>query len=45
MLVHEQFDGVTVLWSMVTAGFFREEQEGLVERALGLARERGLAAA
>jgi len=42
-LVHENVDGVTVLWSMTTAGFFREEQEGLVERAVALARERGLA--
>lgn len=42
-LVHENVDGVTVLWSMTTAGFFREEQEGLIERAVALARARGLA--
>ena len=43
-LVHENADGVTVLWSLVTAGFYPEEQEGLIERAVELARERGLAA-
>jgi hypothetical protein len=35
-LVHEQRDGVTVLWSLRTAGFYREEQEELIERALEL---------
>jgi hypothetical protein len=35
-LVHEQRDGVTVLWSLRTAGFYREEQEELIERALTL---------
>ena len=35
-LVHEQRGGVTVLWSLRTAGFYREEQEELIERALAL---------
>jgi hypothetical protein len=33
-LVHEQRGGVAVLWSLRTAGLYREEQEELVERAL-----------
>ena len=43
-LVHEQHDGIAVFWSMRTAGFFREEQDELIDRAVALARERGLAA-
>ena len=43
-LVHQNAGEVTVLWSMRTAGFFREEQDELIERAIALARERGLAA-
>jgi hypothetical protein len=41
-LVHEQRDGVTVLWSLRTAGFFREEQDDLIARAVRFARERKL---
>jgi hypothetical protein len=41
-LVHHQRAGVHVLVSTMTAGFYPEEQEGLVERALAFARERGL---
>jgi hypothetical protein len=33
-LVREQRDGVTVLWSLRTAGFYREEQEDLIARAV-----------
>ncbi|HEY8582007.1 MAG TPA: hypothetical protein VIL49_03640 [Capillimicrobium sp.] len=44
-LVHEQRGDVTVLWSLVTAGFFPEEQEGLIERAVAFARANGLVAA
>jgi hypothetical protein len=43
-LVHEQRDGVTVLWSMRTAGLYREEQEDLIARAVRFARERALVA-
>lgn len=43
-LVYEHRDGVTVLWSLRTAGLFREEQDDLVARAVELARERGLVA-
>lgn len=39
-LVYEQRDGVAVLWSLRTAGFYREEQEELVERALRFAAGR-----
>ncbi|MDA0183091.1 hypothetical protein OJ997_22470 [Solirubrobacter phytolaccae] len=39
-LVYEQRDGVAVLWSLCTAGFYREEQEELIERALAFARVR-----
>ena len=39
-LVYEQRDGVAVLWSLRTAGFYREEQEELIERALEFARVR-----
>jgi hypothetical protein len=41
-LVYEQREGVAVLWSLATAGFFREEQDGLIERAVRFARERGV---
>jgi hypothetical protein len=41
-LVHHQRAGMHVLVSTLTAGFFREEQEGLLDRALAFARERGL---
>jgi hypothetical protein len=43
-LVYEHRDGVTVLWSLRTAGFLREEQDDLIARAVELARERGLVA-
>jgi hypothetical protein len=43
-LVYEQRDGVAVLWSLRTAGFYRDEQEDLIERALRFARDRGLRA-
>lgn len=43
-LVYEQRDGVAVLWSLRTAGFYREEQEDLIERAVRFARERGVIA-
>ena len=39
-LVYEQRDGVAVLWSLRTAGFYREEQEDLIERALRFAADR-----
>jgi hypothetical protein len=39
-LVHEQRDGVAVLWSLRTAGMYREEQEDLIERALRFAADR-----
>lgn len=39
-LVYEQREGVAVLWSLRTAGFYREEQEDLIERALEFARVR-----
>jgi hypothetical protein len=35
-LVQEQRDGVTVLWSLRTAGLYRAEQEELIERAASL---------
>jgi hypothetical protein len=41
-LVYELRDDVVVLWSMRTAGLLREEQDDLIARAVGLARERGL---
>ncbi|MBE2318905.1 hypothetical protein DVA67_023230 [Solirubrobacter sp. CPCC 204708] len=44
-LVYEQRDGVAVLWSLRTAGFYREEQEDLIARAVLVARERGVVAA
>lgn len=43
-LVYEHRDGVTVLWSLRTAGFLREEQDDLIARAVALARERALVA-
>ena len=42
-IIHHCRSGQHVLVSTVTAGFYREEQEGLLERALAFARERGLA--
>lgn len=41
-LIHHQREDVTVLLSTHTAGFFREEQEDLVARAVAFARERDL---
>jgi hypothetical protein len=41
-LVYEQRAGVAVLWSLRTAGFYREEQEDLIARAVRCARERGV---
>ena len=38
LLVREQRDGVAVFWSLRTAGFYREEQEDLIARALRLAK-------
>ncbi|WP_322936372.1 hypothetical protein [Nocardioides bizhenqiangii] len=42
LLIHHQRSGMHVLVSAQTAGFYREEQEGLLDRALAFARERGL---
>lgn len=42
LLIHHQRAGVHVLISTQTAGFYREEQEGLLDRALAFANERGL---
>ena len=39
-LVYEQRDGIAVFWSLRSAGFYREEQEDLIARALDLARVR-----
>lgn len=39
-LVYEQRDGVAVLWSLRTAGLYREEQEDLIARALRFAADR-----
>lgn len=41
-LVHHRRSGMHVLVSTQTAGFYPEEQEGLLERALAFAREREL---
>jgi len=41
-LVYEHRDGVAVLWSLATAGFYREEQEDLIARALRFAHDRGV---
>ena len=38
-LVYEVRDGVAVLWSLRTAGLFKEEQDDLIARAVALARE------
>lgn len=43
-IIHHRRAGQHVLVSTLTAGFFREEQEGLLDRALAFAWERGLVA-